>query len=62
MDQVTQQNAALVEQASAAAQSLAQQAQSLRNAVAIFKIDGTDGARLPQTAKDTGSRFHAHAN
>jgi methyl-accepting chemotaxis protein len=48
MDQVTQQNAALVEQASAAAQSLAQQAQSLRNAVAIFKIDNTNSARSPQ--------------
>src|SRR5476649_1305700 len=38
MDQVTQQNAALVEEASAAAQAMAQQAQSLREAVAFFKV------------------------
>ncbi|HZG18541.1 MAG TPA: methyl-accepting chemotaxis protein [Herbaspirillum sp.] len=38
MDQVTQQNAALVEEASAAAQSLAQQASSLLKVVSIFKI------------------------
>ncbi|MFC5430146.1 methyl-accepting chemotaxis protein [Paraburkholderia denitrificans] len=38
MDQVTQQNAALVEQASAAAQSLAEQAGGLRDAVSAFKV------------------------
>ena len=38
MDEVTQQNAALVEEASAAAQSMAQQAQVLRKAVAVFKL------------------------
>ncbi|EOA06337.1 methyl-accepting chemotaxis transducer transmembrane protein [Herbaspirillum frisingense GSF30] len=38
MDQVTQQNAALVEEASAAAQSLAQQASGLLKVVSIFKI------------------------
>jgi X-X-X-Leu-X-X-Gly heptad repeat protein len=38
MDQVTQQNAALVEQASAAAQSMAEQARSLRDAVSVFKV------------------------
>src|SRR5471032_638336 len=38
MDEVTQQNAALVEEASAAAQALAEQASSLRNAVAVFKL------------------------
>ena len=39
MDQVTQQNAALVEEAAAAAQSVAEQAQTLRDAVAFFKVD-----------------------
>ncbi|MCP1120769.1 methyl-accepting chemotaxis protein [Robbsia andropogonis] len=39
MDEVTQQNAALVEQASAAAQAMSDQAQSLRDAVAIFRIE-----------------------
>jgi methyl-accepting chemotaxis protein len=38
MDQVTQQNAALVEQASAAAQSMAEQARGLRDAVSVFKV------------------------
>ncbi|WP_288412108.1 methyl-accepting chemotaxis protein [uncultured Herbaspirillum sp.] len=38
MDQVTQQNAALVEEASAAAQSLSQQASGLLKVVSIFKI------------------------
>ncbi|WPG39126.1 methyl-accepting chemotaxis protein [Variovorax sp. EBFNA2] len=39
MDQVTQQNAALVEEASAAAQSLQEQAGSLVQAVSVFKLD-----------------------
>jgi methyl-accepting chemotaxis protein len=43
MDQVTQQNAALVEQSAAAADSLRQQAQQLVAAVAVFKV-GSDGA------------------
>jgi methyl-accepting chemotaxis protein len=38
MDQVTQQNAALVEEASAAAQSLQEQAQGLSEAVSVFKV------------------------
>jgi hypothetical protein len=38
MDEVTQQNAALVEQAAAAAGSLQQQAQRLAEAVSVFKI------------------------
>jgi methyl-accepting chemotaxis protein len=37
MDQATQQNAALVEQSAAAAESLKQQAQLLLNAVAAFE-------------------------
>ena len=40
MDQVTQQNAALVEQATAAAQAMADQAASLKAAVAMFRLDG----------------------
>jgi methyl-accepting chemotaxis protein-1 (serine sensor receptor) len=39
MDEVTQQNAALVEQAAAAAQSLQDQAQALNRAVSIFSTD-----------------------
>ncbi|HEX2543961.1 MAG TPA: methyl-accepting chemotaxis protein [Ramlibacter sp.] len=40
MDHVTQQNAALVEEASAAAESLKQQAQELVRAVAVFRLPG----------------------
>lgn len=40
MDDVTQQNAALVEQAAAAAESLEEQAQSLSDTVAQFKVEG----------------------
>ena len=41
MDEVTQQNAALVEQATAAAQAMSDQAESLRAAVSIFRVDTT---------------------
>ena len=41
MDEVTQQNAALVEEAAAAAESLEEQAQNLQGAVAIFNIGGS---------------------
>jgi methyl-accepting chemotaxis protein len=39
MDQVTQQNAALVEEAAAAAQSMQEQARGLAEAVSVFKLD-----------------------
>jgi methyl-accepting chemotaxis protein len=42
MDQSTQQNAALVEQATAAAQSLQQQAQAMVASVAVFRTAGGD--------------------
>jgi len=38
MDSVTQQNAALVEEAAAAAHSLAEQAQSMMRAVSAFRL------------------------
>jgi methyl-accepting chemotaxis protein len=47
MDQVTQQNAALVEQAAAAAQALSDQAQRLRSAVAVFTVDLVDVVNMP---------------
>jgi methyl-accepting chemotaxis protein len=49
IDQVTQQNAALVEQAAAAAESLKEQTRSLHDAVGIFKTGG-EPARAPQPA------------
>jgi hypothetical protein len=39
MDQVTQQNAALVEEAAAAAQSLQEQAAGLSQVVSVFRLD-----------------------
>ncbi|WP_280151796.1 methyl-accepting chemotaxis protein [Piscinibacter sp. XHJ-5] len=53
LDQVTQQNAALVEESAAAAESLKQQANRLVNAVAVFKLG--EGA-----TKDAG-RDRSHA-
>jgi len=47
MDQVTQQNAALVEQIAAAATGLSTQAQELVRAVAVFQVDGGDGVGPP---------------
>lgn len=40
MDDVTQQNAALVEEAAAAAESLEEQARNLADVVALFRLDG----------------------
>jgi len=48
MDQVTQQNAALVEEMAAAAASLKAQAQDLVQTVAVFKLSAADAAAAPQ--------------
>jgi methyl-accepting chemotaxis protein len=45
MDEVTQQNAALVEEAAAAATSLEEQAQGLADSVGVFKLDHQDNVR-----------------
>ncbi|CAB3931992.1 chemotaxis protein [Achromobacter insolitus] len=47
MDEVTQQNAALVEEAAAAAGSLQEQAERLAEAVAVFKINGGEVIEVP---------------
>ncbi|WP_321872007.1 methyl-accepting chemotaxis protein [Paraburkholderia tropica] len=44
MDEVTQQNAALVEEAAAAAQALEAQTDALRSAVGVFKLSGDDAS------------------
>jgi methyl-accepting chemotaxis protein-1 (serine sensor receptor) len=44
MDQSTQQNAALVEEAAASAGALQQQAETLRDTVSVFKLDGNADA------------------
>jgi methyl-accepting chemotaxis protein len=45
LDQMTQQNAALVEQSAAAAESMAEQSRSLGRVVAMFKVGAGAGAR-----------------
>ena len=57
MDNVTQQNAALVEQAAAAADALQQQAANLNEAVSIFKLH--DGAAAPRPAPLAASPVRA---
>jgi methyl-accepting chemotaxis protein len=50
MDTVTQQNAALVEQAAAAARSMKDEAERLQHAVAVFKLDaGQSAYQIPRT-------------
>jgi methyl-accepting chemotaxis protein len=51
MDQTTQQNAALVEQMAAAASSLQSQSQDLVQAVAVFKLNGSENAGFRAPAK-----------
>jgi methyl-accepting chemotaxis protein len=49
---VTQQNAALVEEAAAAAESLQEQAATLAQAVSVFKLDrGSQTAARPATSQ-----------
>ncbi|NGX15010.1 methyl-accepting chemotaxis protein, partial [Wenzhouxiangella sp. XN24] len=51
MDEVTQQNAALVEESAAAASSLEDQAHGLAQAVSVFRIDDakTSGITAPRS-------------
>lgn len=51
MDDITQQNAALVEEAAAAAESMREQTINLSETVAVFKLAGDNG-------KNTGSESH----
>lgn len=53
LDQVTQQNLALVQQAAAAASTLQRQALYLSEAVAIFKLD--EGVEPPDAMRPAGS-------
>jgi methyl-accepting chemotaxis protein len=51
IDHVTQQNAALVEQAAAAAKTMQEQAAELSNAVAVFRIDDAPRVARAQPAQ-----------
>jgi methyl-accepting chemotaxis protein len=50
MDDVTQQNAALVEETTSAAQSMREQARELMRQVEVFKINGTSEASYVKRA------------
>ncbi|MFL6631062.1 MAG: methyl-accepting chemotaxis protein, partial [Massilia sp.] len=50
MDQATQQNAALVEEAAAASESLREQAAKLSHTVAVFRLGGAHERRAPAPA------------
>ncbi|MEY8879692.1 MAG: methyl-accepting chemotaxis protein, partial [Leptothrix sp. (in: b-proteobacteria)] len=59
MDQATQQNAALVEESAAAAESLRSQAAQLVQVVSVFKLDGSEPA---SSARDTSPAPHKAAS
>ncbi|WP_142806539.1 methyl-accepting chemotaxis protein [Stenotrophomonas maltophilia] len=50
MDQVTQQNAALVEEATAASRALEEQAHALTTSVAVFKVEGAAASAVTRRA------------
>ena len=54
LDQMTQQNAALVEESAAAAESLKEQASRLAQVVQIFRIDGATPLHKPAPSPRTG--------
>ena len=56
MDEVTQQNAALVEQAAAAAQSLQEQSVRLSETVGVFKLSSNDAPRAQAARKPPAPR------
>lgn len=58
IDEVTQQNSALVEQAAAAAQSLLEQANTLNDVISVFKLDDTisEHTKLPSNATSIHAR------
>jgi hypothetical protein len=56
MDQVTQQNAALVEEAAAAASSLQEQASGLSQVVSVFKVNGGHAPAAQQQQRSSVAR------
>jgi len=56
MDETTQQNAELVEEATAAARAMEEQAQLLTGAVARFRLEEADGASFLQSTAQAPRR------
>ncbi len=61
MDEVTQQNAALVEEAAAAAEAMQEQAGNLSEAVSVFKLNKAKGGEKTAVAKPENSLHFATA-
>lgn len=61
MDSTTQQNAALVEQSSTAADSLEEQARMLKQAVSVFRLANTQHDDTPASIAFTNQAYHLHA-
>ncbi|MBS4431521.1 HAMP domain-containing protein [Pectobacterium punjabense] len=61
MDSTTQQNAALVEQSSAAADSLEEQARLLKQAVSVFRLANAQHDDTPAGIAFTNQTHHLHA-
>ncbi|TCM81524.1 methyl-accepting chemotaxis protein (MCP) signaling protein, partial [Rhodovulum steppense] len=57
LDQVTQQNAAMVEEATAASTTLRHEAETLQGLVARFRLQGGTGTRPTQTGAMTPLRL-----
>ncbi|MDP2449990.1 MAG: hypothetical protein Q8M93_17950 [Polaromonas sp.] len=63
MDQVTQQNAALVEEAAAAASSLQEQASGLSQVVSVFRLHQEQVTQLaPRQRTAAAKPFNRHAS
>jgi methyl-accepting chemotaxis protein len=62
MDEVTQQNAALVEEAAAAAESLVEQAESLIDVVSAFKLSGSNSASTSKSTSRAPVRLASNAS
>jgi methyl-accepting chemotaxis protein len=58
MDQTTQQNAALVEEASAASQAIVEQAQALNVMIARYKVDEAERAKRSGKSRDSDELAH----
>ncbi len=61
MDEVTQQNAALVEEAAAAAESLLEQANNLTDAISVFKLDSKGSSNKPIAGSSASSTQNRRA-
>jgi methyl-accepting chemotaxis protein len=60
MDDVTQQNAALVEQAAASAESLEEQAQNMAITVSGFKLDDKLGSKNANSSRKDHAVFYSN--